>query len=49
MSLYEITSMNVALEEMDKKTGESVPMSDQEFDALKEAVKAMNLPDVRIH
>ncbi len=48
MSLYEIMSMNAALEKMDKAEADSAPMSDAEFDALKDAVRAMNLPDVRL-
>lgn len=48
MSLYEIMSMNAALERMDKNTSNNEPMSDEEFDALKDAVRAMNLPDVRL-
>jgi hypothetical protein len=48
MSLYEIMSMNAALEKMDKNASDSAPMTDEEFDALKDAVRAMNLPDVRL-
>jgi len=40
--------MNAALERMDKKAEDTEPMSDEEFDALKDAVRAMNLPDVRV-
>lgn len=47
MSLYEIMSMNAALENMDKNTSEA-PMTDEEFEALKDAVRAMDLPDVRL-
>lgn len=46
MSLYEIASMNAALRKMDKPSDEA--MSDDEFDALIDKVRAMNLPDVRI-
>lgn len=46
MSLYEIASMNAALRKMDKPSDET--MSDDEFDALIDRVRAMNLPDVRV-
>lgn len=49
MSLYQIVGMVRAIEKRNKKPGDGAPMSDGEFDALKEAVRAMNLPDVRIH
>lgn len=49
MSLYEIVGMLKALESRTKKADTSAPMSDEEFDALKDAVRAMNLPDVRLH
>ncbi|WP_266030425.1 hypothetical protein [Brucella intermedia] len=46
MSLYEIASMNAELEKMDKAPEEA--MSDADFDALIDRVRAMNLPDVLI-
>lgn len=46
MSLYEIASMNAELRKLDKPTDEA--MSDDEFDALIDRVRAMNMPDVRI-
>lgn len=49
MSLYEIVSMIRAIEVRKKDKAESTPMSDEEFDALKDAVRAMNLPDVKLH
>lgn len=48
MSLYEVASMNLALQQMDKAHADE-PMSDEAFDALKDAVRAMNLPDVQLH
>ena len=48
MSLYEIVSMVRALEKRNKSAGEGETMSDADFDALKDAVRAMNLPDVRL-
>ncbi len=48
MSLYEIVSMIRAMEKRSKKTGDGETMSDADFDALKDAVRAMNLPDVRL-
>ena len=49
MSLYEILSMIHAMEKRNKKDKAGEPMSDDEFDALKDAVRSMNLPDVVLH
>lgn len=38
-----------ALEKRRKGDKNDAPMSDDEFDALKDAVRAMNLPDVVLH
>lgn len=47
MSLYEIESMMRSFQKLDKdRPGR--PMTDAEFDAAKEKVRAMNLPDVRV-
>lgn len=47
MSLAEITSMLAALKKR-RKPAEPV-MSDDEFDALKDKVAAMNMPNVRLN
>lgn len=48
MSLYEVMSMSIALEKMNRG-GNDGTMPDEEFDALKDAVRSMNLPDVVLH
>lgn len=48
MSLAQFMGMNKALRERQKGRANDAPMADEDFDALKDYVRGLNLPDVRI-
>lgn len=48
MSLGQLIGMNRELKARQKGRSDDTPMSDEDFDALKDYVRGLNMPDVKI-